>query len=122
MPLPTLVYPVDDVGVEARSEYGQEVSAVHTSHIDRMGFGIIAQLGFIPHRLGLDALEVSSKMPLERARGEFKDYSEAAFISSSDAHSPDQIGRGRTRFSIRDAQLSEISKAFRGAEGRAVLV
>jgi len=107
----------------------QVVEAIHrhaglavAAHIDRMGFGIIAQLGFIPDGLGLDALEVSSMMSPERARGEFKAYSEETFISSSDAHSLDQIGRGRTQFIIRDAHLSEISKAFRGAEGRAVLV
>jgi predicted metal-dependent phosphoesterase TrpH len=92
------------------------------AHIDRTGFGIIAQLGFIPDGLELDALEVSPKLPLERARETFRDYSRAAFICSSDAHSPDQIGRGRTQFLIQDAHLSEIGKAFRGTRGRAVVV
>ena len=47
------------------------VAAIHdvdglaiASHVDREGFGIIGQLGFIPPGLPLDAIEVSQRTPL----------------------------------------------------------
>jgi len=38
------------------------------SHIDREGFSLIGQLGFIPSGLPLDALEVSPRLSLQAAR------------------------------------------------------
>jgi PHP family Zn ribbon phosphoesterase len=91
------------------------VSSIHrhsglaiASHIDREGFGIIGQLGFIPENVSLDALEVSPRMGLVKAQREFKDYSGYTFISSSDAHFLEQIGRGTTSFFLQGPHLSEI--------------
>ena len=54
------------------------VDAIHdvdglavASHVDREGFGIIGQLGFIPPGLALDAIEVSQRMPMPLARAAF---------------------------------------------------
>lgn len=91
------------------------------SHIDREGYGIIGQLGFIPEDLQLDALEVSPRMAVEEAKREFRAYSDYTFISSSDAHSPEQIGQGTTRFLLQDPYLSEIKKALRREDGRMVV-
>ena len=51
------------------------VAAIHdlgglavASHVDREGFGLIGQLGFIPQGLPLDAIEVSRRTPLPLAR------------------------------------------------------
>lgn len=91
------------------------------SHIDRQGFGIIGQLGFIPEALQLDALEVSPRMSMEKAKREFKAYLAYAFISSSDAHSLEQIGRGTTSLLMQDPRLSEIKMALRRENGRMIL-
>ena len=72
-----------------RSHGGLAIAA----HIDREGFGIIGQLGFIPDGLPLDALEISSAMPVETARQKFG--SRLPLTPASDAHRLDEIGRAR---------------------------
>lgn len=106
----------------------QLVSYIHryaglaiASHIDREGFGIIGQLGFIPKDVALDALEVSPRMAIKEAEREFRAYSDYVFISSSDAHSLEQIGRGTTRFLLQNPHVSEIKKALRGEDGRMII-
>lgn len=42
------------------------------AHIDREGFGIIGQLGFIPPELKLDALEISPNISTEEAKKDSK--------------------------------------------------
>lgn len=89
------------------------------SHIDREGFGIIGQLGFIPPGLALDALEVSSKASLEEWR---KDWSDFPVVTSSDAHRLPEIGKSATSFLVHEATLEEIAKALAGTAGRRLLV
>ncbi len=91
------------------------------AHIDREGFGIIGQIGFIPEELPLDALEISAAMTIAEAKREFKAYSKYAFITSSDAHVLEQIGQSTTGLLLRDRHLNEIKKALRGEAGRMVL-
>lgn len=83
------------------------------SHVDREAFSLVSQLGFIPEDLPLDALEVTrasvSLGPSELPR-----------VSSSDAHSLDDIGRRTTEFYIKRASFEEVAKALRGMEGRRV--
>ena len=105
----------------------QVVNSIHScgglaiaAHIDREGFGIIGQLGYIPEALALDALELSPRITTSQAREKFKEYSRFTFIHSSDAHAPEQIGSGRSSFILRDPVLSEIGMAFRGEDGRMV--
>lgn len=74
------------------------------AHIDRPGFGIINQLGFIPPQLELDALEVSCHMSIEEAATLFPEINHYPLITSSDAHCLDDIGRGAMK-----VQLPEVS-------------
>ncbi len=87
------------------------------SHIDREGFGIIGQLGFIPQGLPLDAVEVSP-------RGHITDYADLSFpiIRSSDAHQLDAIGMSVTQFLMEDVTLEELTKALNGRDGRQVIL
>lgn len=65
------------------------------SHIDSPTFSIISQLGFIPANIPLDALEVRN---IDRA-GELAPFimkQGVPFVTFSDAHYPDDIGRRRT--------------------------
>lgn len=102
------------------------VGAVHAlrglavaSHVDREGFGIIGQLGFIPDGLALDALEVSRRMTIEAGRIAFG--AARPVITGSDAHSPDEIGLASTVFHLRAPTVEEIGLALRGRGGRRVL-
>lgn len=104
------------------------VNAIHrfnglaiAAHVDREGFGIIGQVGFIPQDVQLDALEISSQMTIEEAKKEFYAYSHYPFISSSDAHFLEHIGQSTTRFLLQNLSLAELKKALRGDDGRTIL-
>mgnify|MGYP001615262694 FL=1 len=90
------------------------------AHIDREGFGIISQLGFIPSDLKLDALEISSRVPIEEAESRFKEYSHIPWIVSSDAHSLNDIGKACTGFFMEDSTFEELSLALKGTGGRKI--
>jgi PHP family Zn ribbon phosphoesterase len=86
------------------------------SHIDRDAFSIIGQLGFIPPNLALDALEISPRAPIQEA---VKTYAYGYPLTcSSDAHYPDDIGKGYTTFLLEEASLAEIKKALKNEGGR----
>ncbi len=99
-----------------RAHNGLAVAA----HIDREGFGILGQLGFIPPDLDLNALEVSSRMSLKNATGAFAEYSSYPFVQSSDAHVLDAIGSGRTPLTMEVASFDELKLALKGDQERGV--
>ena len=103
------------------------VQAIHAhnglaiaAHIDREGFGILGQLGFIPPDLDLDALEVSSRMNLKNAIGAFAEYDSYPFVRSSDAHNLDAIGSGTTPLMLEAASFDELKMALKGEQERGV--
>ena len=108
--------------------FQQLVNEVHrldglavASHVDRESFSIIAQLGFIPEDLPLDALEISPKMSIEQARSLFPDVNRFPLVKSSDAHYPTDIARQRTNFLIEGPTIEELKLALSNSEGRKVL-
>jgi predicted metal-dependent phosphoesterase TrpH len=88
-------------------------------HIDREGFGLLGQLGFIPPGLRLDALEVSSRASHTQWADEWPAF---PVITSSDAHRLADIGKSSTTFLARAATFDEIRKALTREGGRKVLV
>jgi PHP family Zn ribbon phosphoesterase len=100
---------VDDIVEQIHAHHGLAIA----SHIDREGFGIIGQLGFIPPGLPLDALEISDPARLD----EFVDLGYPV-ISSSDAHELKHMGRNVSRFTMEEVTLAEMKKALLGEEGR----
>jgi len=103
------------------------VQAVHSqgglavaAHIDREGFGILGQLGFIPPDLRLDALEISARMGLSDARSTYSGYSDYTLLQSSDAHVLDAVGSGRTPLTMEAASFDELKLALKGDQGRGV--
>jgi predicted metal-dependent phosphoesterase TrpH len=104
----------------------QVVDAIHryrglaiASHIDREGFGIIGQLGFIPEGLALDALEVSPRASLREWNEEWSSY---PVITSSDAHRLEEIGKSATSFLAEAPSFDEIEKALARVDGRRVVI
>ena len=91
------------------------------SHVDRESYSIIAQLGFIPDDLPLDALEISPNMSKKQARLLFPDVNRFPLIKSSDAHYPNDIGRQRTQFLIQEPTMDELKLALLNSRGRKVL-
>ncbi len=92
------------------------------SHIDREGFGIIGQLGFIPPENDFDALEISRRTTSEEALRKFSHYRQRPWISSSDAHRIDDIGKRTTGFVMRHTTFDELCLALRGVEDRKVIL
>lgn len=90
------------------------------SHIDREGFGIISKLGFIPEDLKFEALEISANTDKEKAEDLFRDYKSFQWISSSDAHYIEDIGKRRTSFFIKEATIAEMRAAMKKSGGRRV--
>ncbi len=88
------------------------------SHVDREGFSMIGQLGFIPPDLPLDAIEISARCKPEQ----FDDYRKYGFelVRSSDSHFLTDIGKVYSTLTIEEPKLSEISMAFGGLESRTV--
>jgi len=89
------------------------------AHVDREGFGLLGQLGFVPPGLRLDALEVSTRVSHQEWDEEWQDY---PVITSSDAHRLQDIGRSSTIFLAFEATLDEVGKAIRQEEGRRIVV
>jgi predicted metal-dependent phosphoesterase TrpH len=105
----------------------QTVDLVHLSggvalaaHIDRQAFGVIGQLGFIPPRVHFDALEVSSKCPLEECHQRFPEYSSHTFVTGSDAHFLEDLGSAWTPVCLCEPSFDELCKALKKEEGRSV--
>ncbi len=89
------------------------------SHIDRESFGIIAQLGFIPDNLELDALEISPNITLEEAKKKYSDN--YPITCSSDAHYPHDIGKAFTSFLLKGGTVAEVKKALKNEDGRKLI-
>ena len=92
------------------------------SHIDMEVFGIISHLGFIPPDLKLDALEISPNTSLEKAKEIFEAYSYIPWITSSDAHNLNDIGKVSTGFLMHDSTFEELCLALKGVDGRKVIL
>jgi PHP family Zn ribbon phosphoesterase len=90
------------------------------SHVDRETYSIIGQLGFIPHGLQLDALEISPLTSYSQAGQQIPQLKKYPVISSSDAHSLEDIGRSVSCFTIEAPTIEEMTKAFRKEDGRSV--
>jgi PHP family Zn ribbon phosphoesterase len=89
------------------------------SHVDRTGFGLIGQLGFIPRGLELDALEVSHHTSLEEGRTRFG--SAVPLVSSPDAHFLAEIGQASTAFWLEAGTIEEIKLALKRTGGRKII-
>jgi PHP family Zn ribbon phosphoesterase len=89
------------------------------SHVDREGFSLIGQLGFVPDNLPIDALEFSPAMSREAALDRFGPR--RPLVSASDAHRLDEVGRASTSFWMEDGTVQEIRKALSENDGRRIL-
>jgi predicted metal-dependent phosphoesterase TrpH len=90
------------------------------AHIDREGFGIFGKLGFIPESMKVDALEVSKRTTFDAARERFPQCRGYTLITSSDAHTPEDVGVVSTRARMAEPSFEELARALRGVNGRGV--
>jgi 3',5'-nucleoside bisphosphate phosphatase len=108
-----------DLNIEEVENKVHEMGGVFIpAHIDRMRNGIIAQLGFIPGALQCDALEISPFTDTRSMLAEHGYLKKYMFVRGSDAHYPEDIGKGYTLFSVENTEFSEIRMALGGINGR----
>jgi 3',5'-nucleoside bisphosphate phosphatase len=108
--------PVERIIREARAGKGE--SLVIAAHVDREAYSIIGQLGFIPPRLDLDAVEVSRHITVTGAAVRFPDCLRYPVITGSDAHTAEDIGTAYFCLTVADGSIAEIKKALAGRDGR----
>ena len=88
------------------------------AHVDREVFSIIANLGFIPEGLKLDALEIIETSKKDKINTG-KDF---IFITSSDAHLINDIGKRYSCFLMKEITFEEIRKSLCKEDGRKVMI
>lgn len=88
------------------------------AHVDRESYSIIAQLGFIPEKLELDAVEISSHISIEKAMEKFPQLRKFPVITSSDAHFLQDIRKVSTIFTVEKPVIDEIRMALKNQQGR----
>ena len=92
-----------------------------SSHVDRPSFSLIGQLGFIPDNLELDAVEVSHRVPLQKALTRVPGIGNYPCVTSSDAHFLRDIGKVWTEFVLAAPTLDELILALAGKDGRRIV-
>ncbi len=91
------------------------------SHVDRDRFSLFSQLGFVPDRLKIDALEISPLHSVARARNRFPQIKDYPVVRCSDAHRLEEIGTAWTVFKGTSPSVKELRKALLGEDGREVM-
>ena len=109
---------VDEAVAEIHARGGLAVAA----HIDRETYGIVAQLGFIPDALALDAIEVSGRTTPAAARAAYPEYAARPLWTASDAHDLDQLGSHPAWLYVAGPGFDELQLALRSEGGRRILL
>lgn len=91
------------------------------SHIDRSFFSVISQLGEVPKGARFDGLEISASLGIAGGRRWFPELADYPFITSSDAHCLEDVGRSCTRMHLESPCFEEIRLALFRQAGRAVM-
>lgn len=91
----------------------QNGGIVLASHAERETFSIISQLGYIPEGIALDGIEI-----VNRDNGNLYKY---PFLTSSDAHYLEDIGKRITEFRLLEPNVKELKMALKGENGRSVI-
>jgi len=91
------------------------------AHVDRQGFSLLANLGFIPRDLPLAAVEISRLTPPEQVVDRFPLLQGWPLITSGDAHRLIEM-RASTLITMGQPSVSELKLAFQGQDGHKVKV
>ncbi|MGB9842858.1 MAG: PHP domain-containing protein [Caldisericia bacterium] len=82
------------------------------AHIDRDSFSVISQLGFMPKDIDIEFVELSCNIDKSDFLSEYPDYARYNFISFSDAHFLEDIGRCYTIFIYEEKKGNLIKEIF----------
>jgi PHP family Zn ribbon phosphoesterase len=91
------------------------------AHVDRPSFSILSNLGLIPKSLSVAALEVTPRFKMPRDFQQWPELKDWCLIVDGDAHRLVEI-QNRTSFKMAHPGIKEMTLAFKGQEGRQVMV
>ncbi len=92
------------------------------SHIDKQNYSVISQLGFVPENIKFDALEISTNIDLTNAKNMFNEYSKIPFLTNSDAHFIEEVGKVTNNFLLEYPSFNEIRKALKNEDRRKIVI
>ncbi len=90
---------------------------VFPAHVDRKAFGLLANLGFVPPGLPVDAVEISRWLSPADALRRYPHLAGYPLIQNGDVHRLDEF-LGANQFEVEAASIAEIRMAFTGKNGR----
>jgi PHP family Zn ribbon phosphoesterase len=91
------------------------------AHIDRPSFSLLGNLGLIPETLSDQALEVTSYFDRHWGFQQWPQLKDRCLIVNGDAHRLSEI-QNRTLFKLAHPVIDEMTMAFKGQQGRQVMV
>lgn len=91
------------------------------AHVNRQAFGLIANLGFVPVDVQIDALEVSRHLNVSEAVKKFPQIKGYPLVQGGDAHRLDEL-LGATVFDLAAPTIAELKLALHGTDGRSFQV
>ncbi|MBI4766619.1 MAG: PHP domain-containing protein [Deltaproteobacteria bacterium] len=91
------------------------------AHVDRTSYSLLSNLGLVPPTLDVSALEVTPYFDPRKGFLEWPELREWCLIVNGDAHRLNEI-QDRTLLKMSHPEIKEIILAFKGQEGRQVLV
>jgi PHP family Zn ribbon phosphoesterase len=91
------------------------------AHVDRPAFGLIANLGFVPAGVQVDALEFSRHMNMKMATMKFPQVSGFPALQDGDAHRLNEF-LGVNVFTFESPGIAEIRLSLRNEAGRSISI
>lgn len=91
------------------------------AHVNRKAFSLIANLGFVPPGLPVDALEISRHLSPAEAREKYMQLRDYALVQSGDVHFLHEF-LGTNIFTVAAPTLAELRLALRNEQGRSLAI
>jgi PHP family Zn ribbon phosphoesterase len=118
MLLASTVLTVEEISTKVSETGGFIIPA----HIDKKSFSLLGQLGFIPERLNLAAIEISRNITENEFKNKYNILGDYTIITSSDAHRLKEMVFQKTFFYLESLNFNEINLALSRKEGRKVII
>lgn len=111
--IPGLLINALDCGIDELQKTVYEFNGIFIpAHVDRTGFSLSSQLGFVPDGLRFDALELSKYAEKNDFMNKFPWFNNYSYIKSSDAHFINDIGSVFTEFDMESASFENVRMAL----------
>ncbi len=91
------------------------------AHVDRKAFGLIANLGFVPTDVMIEALEISRHLKPQEATSRFPQLVGFPLIQSGDAHRLEEILSVNV-FRLATLTIAELKLALQGQMNRSLVI